>query len=147
MDRVALGLLAERDVGFTTGIGRPTIRDRATGSIGTQTQRWSLIGHFGFARNHPLSSAGASPGFSSPDAIDTWTTRVGGGVRVANGISVVGMALQAHQIGGADLQGQGVDTYRIAVGVRLQLNPAPIGSSSAPGFNPLSIARSARATC
>ncbi len=69
VDRVSLGLSAERDVGFTTGLGRTTIRDRATASIGTQTSRWSLIGHFGFARNHPLSSAGASPGFSSSDAI------------------------------------------------------------------------------
>ncbi len=74
LDRIPLGLLAERDVGFTTGLGRPTIRDRATASIGTQTARWNLIGHFGFARNHPLSTAGASPGFSSSDAIDTWTT-------------------------------------------------------------------------
>lgn len=147
VDRVALGLSAERDVGFTTGLGRATIRDRATASIGTQAGRWSLIGHFGFARNHPLSSAGASPGLSSPDAIDTWTTCAGGSVQVTNGVSAVGMALYAHQLGGLQLQPEEVDTYRLALGIRLQMNPAPRASPSARNFDPLSIARSARATC
>ncbi len=119
LDRISIGLLAERDVGFTTGLGRPTIRDRATASIGTQTPRWNPIAHFGFARNHPLSTAGASPGFSSSDAIDTWTTCAGAGVRVASGVSVVGMALYAHQLNGVASQASGVDTYRVALGIRL----------------------------
>ena len=147
LNRVSLGLLAERDVGFTTGLGRTTIRDRVAASIGTQTARWSLLGHFGFARNHLLSTAGASPGFSSPGAIDSWTTCAGGGVQVASGVSVVGMALYAHQLGGVELQVGQVDRYRLALGIRLQMNPAPPASSSAGGVDALSIARSARATC
>lgn len=142
MGRLSLGLRAERDMGFTSGLGDPTIRNRASAHLETGRPSWNLAGSVEFARNELLSTG---PVPQSGANIDTWTGCVGGGVRIVRHVSAVGSFLFVHQVGfgGGSLD---IDSYRAAVGLMFDIKPPP-ASARAGERTSDAFSRSVHATC
>ncbi len=138
---VALGVTAWRDMGFTNGLGRTTLRDQLLATVSTGQRAWNLTGTVGYARNRQL--LGSS---SSGPSVDSWTGCVGAGVRLTSHLAAVGSFLFAHQIG-AGTPSLDIDSYRAAAGIMLRL-PGP-NAPLRPGqrLDARSMARSAHVTC
>ncbi len=141
IDRVALRIRAERDMGTTSGLGQATLRDRIAGSIGWGTNRWNLLGLAGFARNSTLDATN-----SPTPAVKTLTACGRGAVRVNRVLAVVGTLLYAHQLGELINSQPATDTFRVSLGIRIQANGRSM-SAAGNQFRFDSIARDARATC
>ena len=141
MDRVALRLRAERDMGTTSGLGQATLRDRIVGSVDWTTNRWNLLGLAGFAHNATLDTTAAPA-----PAVKTLTACGRGAVRINRVLAVVGTLLYAHQLGELVDSQPVTDTFRVSLGIRLQANGRPMSAAGNP-FRFDRIARDARATC
>lgn len=139
LDRVSLRLLAERDLGTSSGLGQATLRDRVVGSAAWSDSRWGLVGLAGYSRNRGFGTET----IEGP-VIETVSVCGRGAVRVSRVVAVVGVLSYAHQLG--EIVEDVTDTYRVSLGVRLQANGLPMAVAASPTeFR--SIGRNARAAC
>lgn len=141
VNQVSFDLAAGRDMGTQSGLGQATLRDRITGSVGWSNSRFNFLGLAGYARNSALGSVG-----SVTPAVQTVSACGSAAVRVNRVLAIVGSALYAHQVGELIDDRPVTDTFRVALGIRLQAN-GPSLSSAAASYNYSSILRSARASC
>lgn len=141
LERLSLNLDAERDMGTRSGLGQATLRDRITGSVGWADNRLNLIGLVGYARNQGLGDEAATL-----PQIRTFSACGSAAVRVNRVLAIVGSALFAHQLGELQATTPETDTFRVALGIRLQANAVPLRATST-RFRFDSLARSARAAC
>lgn len=141
IDRVGLRIRAERDMGTTSGLGRATLRDRIVGSVGWGTNRLSLVGLAGFARNATLTATDAPT-----PSVRTLTACGSGAARISPFVAVVGTVLYAHQLDEPLLPRPGTDTFRVSLGIRLQARGESL-SAAGGQFRFESITRDARVTC
>jgi hypothetical protein len=141
LDRVSFRLRGARDMGASSGLGQATLRDRVVGSIGWATNRWSLVGLAGYARNGTLS-----PTELSSPSVRTLSACGRVAARVNQIVALVGTVSYAHQLGELTDGSPTTDTFRVALGVRLQANGLPM-SAAGTRFHFDSITRDARASC
>ena len=134
---------------LATGLSVPTMRDRVLATLSSGTNRWSLIGSTGWARNRRLGDNDAvGPGTNATPTIDSFTACGGGALRMTRAVALVGSLLYARQLAGQVGNDFLINTYRIALGIRLQLNAWPITSPrSREVLDPTNLGRNARATC
>ena len=139
LERVSLRLLAERDLGTSSGLGQATLRDRVVGSAAWSDNRWGLVGLAGYSRNRGFGTETVEG-----PVVETLSVCGRGAVRVSRVVAVVGVLSYAHQFG--EIIEDVTDTYRVSLGVRLQANGLPMAMAASPTeFR--SIGRSARAAC
>ena len=141
MDRVSFDLVAGRDMGTRSGLGQATLRDRVTGSVGWSNNRFNFLGLAGYARNSAFESVG-----SVTPAVQTISACGSAAMRVNRILAIVGSALYAHQVGELVDDRPVTDTFRVALGIRLQANGPSLNSASS-SYSYSSLLRSARASC
>ncbi len=141
VDRVSFDVAAGRDMGTRSGLGQATLRDRITGSVGWSNNRFNLLGLAGYARNSSFESFG-----SVTPAVQTLSACGSVAVRVNRILAIVGSALYAHQVGELVDDRPVTDTFRVALGIRLQANGPSLNSASS-SYSYSSLLRSARASC
>jgi hypothetical protein len=141
VDQVSFDLVAGRDMGTRSGLGQATLRDRITGSVGWSNSRLNFLGLAGYARNSGLESVG-----SVTPAVQTVSACGSAAVRVNRVLAIVGSALYSHQVGELIDDRPVTDTFRVALGIRLQAN-GPSLSSASSSYSYSSLLRSARASC